>query len=143
MIDLLARPVLAAVILLPVATAYGQEERTFGNWTASCSPDGICRAVTGASPVLSLERHPQQTFWELSIEVSSPPPPYEQDPTIDVDDVAEVFDWYNEFGPYGAPNRFYFLGGKAQAALAEATALAAEMKLREGVEFAPAEAQAS
>lgn len=113
----LARHILAVVILLSAPAAFGQEERGFGNWTASCAPDSICRAVTGAGPVLSLERHPQQTFWELSVEVSSPPPPYDQDPMIDVDDVAEVFDWYSEFGPYGAPDRFYFLGAKAQAAL--------------------------
>ncbi|GLQ52772.1 DUF1176 domain-containing protein [Devosia nitrariae] len=113
----LALGLLAAVILLPAAATSGQEERTFGTWTASCAPDFVCRAVTGIEPRLRLERHPLQSFWELAIEVSSPPPPYEQDPTIDIDETSETFGWYDESGPYGAANRFYFMGAKAQAVL--------------------------
>ena len=105
------------MILCLAAPASGQEERRFGDWTAYCDATDFCHAVTGDGPVLMLERHPQQSYWELSLDVApgvaGAGSPFE----VSVDGESETFEWRPEVGAYGSPTRYYFLSAKAQSVL--------------------------
>lgn len=108
--------IVAAVILLVATAVYAQEERQFGDWTAYCAADGLCRAVAGDGPVLMLERHADQTYWELSLDLAPATAGYDSPFDISVDGSGQTFE-HAEVGPYGSPTRYYFLSAKAQAML--------------------------
>jgi len=112
----LAAKILAAVILCLAAPAGAQEERRFGDWTAHCEVDDLCRAVVGQGPVLMLERYPRETYWELSLDLAPSAAGLGTPFGVSVDGSNETFDW-SEIRPYGGPTRYYFLSAKAQGLL--------------------------
>jgi hypothetical protein len=64
---------LLAVTLLAAPAAAGDSRQQFGPWLGDCRPDGYCSIVAhptdaaGADDVFRIARHPQQTYWEISL----------------------------------------------------------------------------
>lgn len=113
-------------LLAAVAPAFAQEGAgetgTFGAWTAACDSTGYCEATNaildpardGPRYVLSVGRHAQQSYWELSLDTPYTPADPWSDFVVSVDGNSTTFSLSPQVGAYGSSTRFYFLGDGVQ-----------------------------
>ena len=99
---------------------------TFGHWDSACFADGYCAATSRQSgdddaaefaALLSIGRHGEQTYWEISFEPAGDAPDAWSDIVVDIDGGGETFISQSEVGPYGSIAAFYFVGAKAQSVM--------------------------
>jgi hypothetical protein len=120
---LLAGLVASMMFSLPAAA---HDPVAFENWFAVCDHDGYCSAWTkgasgtpganGIEDVVSIGRHAQGTYWEVSFvlgaQIARP-----EILTVDVDGAEENFSSPDDLGAFGSPFTYFLLGPKAQAVM--------------------------
>jgi len=116
---------LGALLASP-AVAADEMHRSFDAWQAACWSDNYCAATTALSAplgstagfVLTIGRHPQETYWEISVSTllvrASDTAPF----SVAVDGAAsQSFAPPDGIAAYGQPSDFYFLGRPAEGLL--------------------------
>lgn len=114
-----------ALIALPApAQPFGEERRYFRDWLAACRTDGYCSATAYDNPnpagvpvadhVLRVGRHPQGTYWEISVATVVPMADPGSSFTLTVDGAAVDFQSPHDVGAYGSINDFFFIDTRAQ-----------------------------
>jgi hypothetical protein len=112
--------------LMFAASAAAHDPVAFEDWLAVCEHGGYCAAwVKGASgipdgnrldDVLSIGRHAEGTYWEVSFVIGSQIGAPEV-LTVDVDGAQEHFRAPADLGAVGNPFSYFLLGPKAQAVM--------------------------
>ena len=105
----------------------GDLPQQFKQWASLCQPDGYCLATTSTEAkaadgsethyALTIGRHAQQTYWEVSVQLDGANADPSHDFVASIDDSTLNFSGPSEIAPYGDSDHFYFLGSPAQALL--------------------------
>ena len=109
---------IASAALCSPIVAQEDESRHFGDWAVFCDAADFCRATTGEDAQLVIQRHRHSSHWELLVDAGGDSDRWVSEFTVQVDELIERFTGFEEFGPYGGPDRFHFLSDKAQDVLA-------------------------
>ena len=97
----------------------GETSRQFGDWLATCQPNGYCAATTSDNPnpgndsvadyILRVARHERGIYWEVSMTAIAHMPADFQKIEFDIDGQINTFEQFRDYGAYGNLNDFYFI----------------------------------